>query len=72
MFLGSRIDDALTAYQPRIFEHGDRLAVDHVLDGRGAADRSNRGQENDSSDAVRASEQLGVQPCGDLVSRWLE
>jgi hypothetical protein len=71
MFLGSRIDDALTASTVDL-EHGDRLAVDHVLYGQGAADRSNRGQENDSSDVARASEQLGVQPCGDLGSRWLE
>ena len=32
MFLGSRVDDALSAYHRRILEHGDRLAVDQVLD----------------------------------------
>ena len=32
MFLGSRVDDALAAYHRRILEHGDRLAVDQVLD----------------------------------------
>jgi PD-(D/E)XK nuclease superfamily len=32
MFLGSRIDDALSAYHRRILEHGDRLALDQVLD----------------------------------------
>jgi hypothetical protein len=32
MFLGSRIDDAISAYHLRILEHGDRLALDQVLD----------------------------------------
>jgi hypothetical protein len=32
MFLGSLVDDALSAYHRRILEHGDRLAVDQVLD----------------------------------------
>ena len=32
MFLGSRVDDALSAYHRRILEHGDRLAIDQVLD----------------------------------------
>lgn len=32
MFLGSRIDDALSAYHRRILEHGDRLALSQVLD----------------------------------------
>src|SRR5436305_4496986 len=32
MFLGSRVDDALSAYHRRILEHGDRLEVDQVLD----------------------------------------
>jgi len=32
MFLGSRVDDALSAYHRRILEHGDRFAVDQVLD----------------------------------------
>src|SRR2546423_10628253 len=32
MFLGSRVDDALSVYHRRILEHGDRLAVDQVLD----------------------------------------
>ena len=32
MFLGSRVDDALSAYHRRILEHGDRIAVDQVLD----------------------------------------
>jgi hypothetical protein len=27
MFLGSRVDDAISAYHRRILEHGDRLAV---------------------------------------------
>ena len=31
-FLGSRVDDALSAYYRRILEHGDQLAVDQVLD----------------------------------------
>jgi hypothetical protein len=31
MFLGSRVDDAISAYHRRILEHGDRLAVDQVL-----------------------------------------
>jgi PD-(D/E)XK nuclease superfamily len=32
MFLGSRVDDALSAYHRRILEHGDRLALDQILD----------------------------------------
>ena len=32
MFLGSRVDDALSAYHRRILEHGDRLALDQLLD----------------------------------------
>lgn len=32
MFLGSRVDDALSAYHRRILEHGDRLAADQLLD----------------------------------------
>lgn len=32
MFLGSRVDDALSAYHRRILEHGDRLVLDQVLD----------------------------------------
>jgi hypothetical protein len=32
MFLGSRVDDAVSAYHRRILEHGDRIAVDEVLD----------------------------------------
>jgi hypothetical protein len=32
MFVGSRVDDALSAYHQRILEHGDRLALDQVLD----------------------------------------
>jgi hypothetical protein len=31
-FLGSRVDDALSAYHRRILEHGDRLALDQLLD----------------------------------------
>jgi hypothetical protein len=32
VFLGSRVDDALSECHRRILEHGDRLAVDQVLD----------------------------------------
>jgi hypothetical protein len=32
MFLGSRVDDALSAYHRWILEHGDRLGLDQVLD----------------------------------------
>jgi hypothetical protein len=32
MFLCSRVDDALSAYHRRILEHGDRLALDQILD----------------------------------------
>ena len=32
MFLGSRVDDAVSAYYRRILEHGDRLALDQVKD----------------------------------------
>jgi len=32
MFLGSRVDDALTAYYRRILEHGDTLTIDQVKD----------------------------------------
>jgi len=32
MFLGSRVDDALSAYHRWLLEHGDRLSQDQVLD----------------------------------------
>ena len=32
MFLGARVDDALTAYYRRIIEHGDTLTLDQVKD----------------------------------------
>ena len=32
MFLGSRFDDALSAYHRWVLEHGDRLSSDQVLD----------------------------------------
>ena len=32
MFLGSRVDDALSAYHRRILEHADRLALDQLLE----------------------------------------
>jgi len=32
MFLGSRVDDAITLYYQRILEHGERLSVDQVKD----------------------------------------
>jgi hypothetical protein len=32
MFLGSRVDDALSAYHRWILEHGDRLSIGQVLD----------------------------------------
>ena len=32
MFLGSPVDDALSAYYRRILEHGDRLALDQLID----------------------------------------
>ena len=32
MFLGGRVDDALSDYFRRLLEHGDRLALDQVLD----------------------------------------
>jgi hypothetical protein len=32
MFLGSRVDDALSTYHRRILEHGDRLGLDQLLD----------------------------------------
>lgn len=32
MFLGSRVDDAITLYYRRILEHGERLSVDQVKD----------------------------------------
>jgi PD-(D/E)XK nuclease superfamily len=32
MFLGSRVDDALSAYHRWMLEHGDRLSIDQVLD----------------------------------------
>ncbi len=32
MFLGSRVDDALSAYFRRLLEHGDRMSLDQVLD----------------------------------------
>jgi hypothetical protein len=32
MFLGSRVDDALSAYYRRILEHGDRFTLDQLAD----------------------------------------
>jgi PD-(D/E)XK nuclease superfamily len=32
MFLGSRVDDAITLYYRRILEHGERLSVDQIKD----------------------------------------
>jgi len=32
MFLGSRVDDALSVCHRRILEHGDRLTLDQLLD----------------------------------------
>ena len=33
MFLGRRVDDAITLYYRRVLEHGERLSVDQVKDG---------------------------------------
>src|SRR5262249_29116278 len=68
MFLGSRVDDALSGYYRRILEHGDRLEVDQVLDlyreqwhaGR-EAERDRQGIEWEGDAPERAAFELGRQ-----------
>jgi PD-(D/E)XK nuclease superfamily len=66
MFLGSRVDDALSAYHRRILEHGDRLAVDQVLDvyreqwhAELEVERDKRGIDWDEELSERAAFRLG-------------
>jgi hypothetical protein len=68
MFLGSRVDDALSAYHRRILDHGDRLASDQVLDlycknwqAELEAERDEQGIEWEEDLAERAAFELGRQ-----------
>jgi PD-(D/E)XK nuclease superfamily len=68
MFLGSRVDDALSAYHRRILEHGDRLAVDQVLalyreqwHAELEAEREKQGVDWDDELTERAAFELGRQ-----------
>jgi hypothetical protein len=68
MFLGSRIDDALSAYHRRILEHRDRLALDQVLDiyreqwhSELEAEDGTRGIDWDADLPERAAFELGRQ-----------
>jgi PD-(D/E)XK nuclease superfamily len=55
MFLGGRVDDALTAYYRRILEHGDTLALDQVKD-------AYRDQWARQLDAEQAKRGVGWEP----------
>jgi hypothetical protein len=68
MFLGSRVDDALSAYHRRILEHGDRFSVDQVLDvyreqwhAQREAEQDARGIDWDDDLTERAAFELGRQ-----------
>jgi PD-(D/E)XK nuclease superfamily len=68
MFLGSRVDDALSAYHRRILEHGDHLAVGQVLDlyreqwhAELEAERDKQGIDWDEDLPERAAFELGRQ-----------
>jgi hypothetical protein len=71
MFLGSRVDDALSAYHRRILEHGDRLAVGQLLDlyreqwqAELEAERDKQGIGWDEDLPERAAFELGRQAIG--------
>jgi hypothetical protein len=68
MFLGSRVDDALSAYQRRILEHGQRLTVEQLLDlyreawqAELDAERARRGVAWEEDLPERAAFELGRQ-----------
>jgi hypothetical protein len=68
MFLGSRVDDALSAYHRRILEHGDRLALDQLIDlyrdhwhAELEAERENQGIDWHEDLPERAAFELGRQ-----------
>jgi hypothetical protein len=68
MFLGSRVDDALSAYHRRILEHGDRLALEQVLDvyrehwqAELESERDSQGVDWDDELTERAAFELGRQ-----------
>jgi len=68
MFLGSRVDDALSAYHRRILEHGDRLALDQLIDlyremwhAELVAERETEGVDWDEDLPERAAFELGRQ-----------
>ena len=68
MFLGSRVDDALSAYHRRILEHGDRLALDQLIDlyremwhAELVAEREKEGVDWDEDLPERAAFELGRQ-----------
>jgi hypothetical protein len=67
MFLGSRVDDAITTYYRRILEHGDQLTVEQVKDayrdqwGRKLAnEQADRGVDWNDELPERAAFQIGL------------
>jgi PD-(D/E)XK nuclease superfamily len=71
MFLGSRVDDALSEYHRRILEHGDRLAVDQVLDVYREQWRAELEAEQDSQ-GIDWEEELGENAAFRLGSQAIE
>jgi len=71
MFLGGRVDDALSDYFRRLLEHGDRLSLDQVLDlyrNRWVkaleAEREKHGIEWEEEQTERAAFRLGREAIG--------
>src|SRR5829696_4738905 len=71
MFLGGRVDDALTTYYRRLLEHGDRLTLDQVHDAYRdhwtrelAAETAKRGVRWDEELDEPATFTIGLQAVG--------
>jgi PD-(D/E)XK nuclease superfamily len=71
MFVGSGVDDALSAYHRRILEHGDRLALDQVLDLCREAWHSELEAEQDEQPIAR-EEQLSQEAAFELGRQAVE
>ena len=71
MFLGSRVDDALSAYHRWILEHGDRLSVDQVLDIYRVLWAAGLEEENDKQ-GVNWEEELPERQACELGSQAIE
>jgi hypothetical protein len=63
MFLGRRVDDAITLDYRRILEHGERLSVDHVKDAfwDGGRPPPNPSATSSGSPGKTTAAELGVQ-----------